>query len=227
MKLRFAIVALALLTACSNGSQSTTSQGSPAPAPTNSVNFPLYGGSTVMSARQWKQTVTGDTANSQRLVFGQGAGTYTGHEVVAQSTATMSQLESWLSGLRTKPPSGFTPSVTGSVIDRARIHARELGLDFNTFEQMVDGKRHDVVVVAIDPQTLNTKAGPLLGWISKYKMLPQALRDPIDVQARERTGFSVSEALDQNSVIGAALGALDQLQASGNRGILVLDASKL
>ena len=55
----------------------------------------------------------------------------------------------------------------------------------------------------------------MLGLIDKYPLLPRSLRDPIDQQAKERTGFTVSQALDPSQPIGAALAAARALRNSG------------
>jgi hypothetical protein len=159
-------------------------------------------------------------------VFGQGAGTYNGHEVIAHTPASMQQLREWLDGMTKNPPSGYETAVTGSGVEEARNRAQAAGLDFNAFQKSVNGKHHGIVVVAVDPELLQAKAGVMLGFISKYKMLPQSLRDPIDAQAKERTGFTITEALSPDTPLGAALGALDELRASGDRGVVLIDATK-
>jgi len=68
--------------------------------------------------------------------------------------------------------------------------------------------------------------GPVLKLISTYKALPQALRSPIDDKVKAQTGMTVSEAMAPDSPIGAALAALDDLQHTNARGIVVLNATK-
>ncbi|HUZ48409.1 MAG TPA: hypothetical protein VMW12_01570 [Candidatus Dormibacteraeota bacterium] len=227
MKFRYAAVVLAVLTACSHGS-TTTSGSSPSSetATTNPVDFPLYAGSAVVATRDWHATVGATTAQNQRSIYGQGAGSYAGHEVIAQTSATLPQLESWIDTIDRMPPLGYTVALKGSALDEARLRANALGLAFGSFEKPIAGKRHTVVVIAIDPAQLDAKAGSFISLIGKYKMLPAVFRDPIDAQAKARTGFTVSEALDPNTPIGAALGALSTLRSSGQRGIVLLDASK-
>jgi len=227
MKFRYAAVVLAVLTACSHGS-ATTSGSSPTSetATANPVDFPLYAGSAVVATRDWHATVGATTARNQRSIYGQGAGSYAGHEVIAQTSATLPQLESWIDTFDRTPPLGYTVALKGSALDEARLRANALGLAFGSFEKPIAGKRHTVVVIAIDPAQLDAKAGSFISLIGKYKMLPAILRDPIDAQAKARTGFTVSEALDPNTPIGAALGALSTLRSSGQRGIVLLDASK-
>jgi len=81
-------------------------------------------------------------------------------------------------------------------------------------------------VLVVDPQTLDAKAGPMLGVVGKFKLLPQSLRDSIDSQAKKQTGFTVSEATNPDSPIGAAVGALAQLRDFGGHGVVVIDAVK-
>jgi hypothetical protein len=111
-------------------------------------------------------------------------------------------------------------------MESARRHAQVLGVDFQVFRHTVDGQPHALVVVALDPSTFNRKAGPVLALIDRYSMLPQSLRDPIDEQVKQRTGYTVGEALDPSQPLGAALSALKTLRDSGQRGVVLVDASK-
>jgi len=212
-----AVLLAAALTACSQSSQSqsssTTTASSPAAAPTNPTGFPLYAESTVLASKAWSQ-------NS-------GAHSYTGLEVVAQTPATLDQLNTWLKGISATPPDGYTVAASGSGLDTAHAKARALGADFQVFEHTVNGKRHELIVLAIDPATFDQKAGPVLGMLARYKMLPQALRDPIDAQVKQRTGFTVSDALTPNTPIGAAVAAVDQLRSSGQRGVVLVDGARI
>jgi hypothetical protein len=65
-----------------------------------------------------------------------------------------------------------------------------------------------------------------LSLIDKYSLLPQSFRDPIDQQAKARTGFTVSQALDPSQPIGAALAAARALRDSGQRGVVLVDGAK-
>ncbi len=231
MKRAFAIFAAAILAACSHTSQSSNTSGSnaqatPGAVATNNTDFPLYNGSVIVTSRDWTQAVTGSTASTDKGVFGQGAGTYAGHEVIAHTPATIQQLRQWLDSMEKSPPAGYAPAATGSGVTEARNRAAAAGIDFDAFEKEINGKKHGIVVVAVDPVLLQSKAGPMLGFISKYKMLPQGLRDPIDAQAKARTGFSITEALSPDTPLGAALGALDQIRSSGDRGVVLIDATK-
>ncbi len=212
------VLLLAAVTACSqstqskSSSQSSTAQ-SPSPAASNPTGFPLYAESTVLASKAWSQ-------NS-------GSEHYSGLEVVAQTSATMSQLNTWLKSLAANPPSGYSVAVSGSGVEEAHSRARAMGIDFQVFEHTINGKRHGLIVAAIDPTLFDEKAGPVLGALNQYKKLPQAFRDPIDSQVRARTGFTVSDALAPNTPIGAAVAAVDELRSSGQRGVVLVDGARL
>lgn len=219
-----ALGVIALLCACAGGNHA--GGGSPSPSATNPIAFPLYGGAAVLSARSWHTTISKRPGFADSAVFAQGAGTYDGHDVVAGTQALMPSLETWLGDLSAHPPAGYSVAISGNGVDAVRAHTRDLGVDFVAFSGTENGKRHGVVVMAVDPQTLDAKAGPMLGLIGKFKLMPRALRDPLDAQAKRQTGFSFSEATNPDTPIGAAVAALDQLRNFGGRGIVILDAIK-
>jgi hypothetical protein len=193
---------------------------------TNSVSFPLYAGAEVLSAHEWRSTISAHPGVADSAVFSQGAGTYEGHDVVAGTQAMMPSLEAWLQDLSEHPPSGYTIALSGNGVEAVRTHTRQLGVDFVAFQGVENGKRHGVVVLTVDPETLDEKAGPMLGVIGKFKLLPRTLRDPIDAQAKKQTGFTVTEATTPNTPLGAAVAALDELRDFGGRGIVLIDAVK-
>ncbi|MGB6986737.1 MAG: hypothetical protein WBD74_12255 [Candidatus Aquilonibacter sp.] len=208
-----ALALILLLSGCSQSGQSTSSaSASPVAAATNPIDFPLYNGSTVLTARDWHGSA-GSTA-------------VTGREVIAESSATLDTLEGWLHDISANPPQGYTVAASGSSIDVAHRHAQALGLQFQVFSHEENGKTRELVVVVLDPTTFEEKAGPVLSLIDKYSMLPQSLRDPIDAQTKARTGFTVSQALDPSEPIGAALAAARTLRNSGQRGVVLVDAAK-
>ncbi len=211
-----AVVLLAAVTACSQSSQSRSSSESstaqsPSPAATNPTGFPLYAESTVLASKAWSE-------NS-------GSQHYSGLEVVAETAASMNQLNTWLTSLSANPPTGYSVAASGSGVTEAHTRARAMGVDFQVFEHFVNGKRHALIVAAIDPSTFDEKAGPVLSALNQYKKLPQAFRDPIDAQVRSRTGFTMSDALAPNTPIGAAVAAVDELRSSGQRGVVLVDGS--
>jgi hypothetical protein len=220
-----ALVTAFLLGACSGGSHGG-SAGSPSPQATNPVAFPLFSGADVLSSHEWHNTISSRPGAVDSTVFSAGAGTYDGHDVVAGTQALMPALEAWLGDLNAHPPAGYTSAISGSGVDAVRSHTRYLGVDFVAFQGTENGKPHGVVVLAVDPQTLDQRAGPMLGVIGKFKLMPRTLRDPLDAQAKKQTGFSITEATSPDTPIGAAVAALDQLRDYGGRGIVLIDAVK-
>jgi hypothetical protein len=220
---RLAALSLVLVLAACSGGHGT--QGSPGSG-NDPIAFPLLGGSQVLSSHAWHETIHSRPGVGDNAVFTQGAGTYDGHDVVAGTQALMPSLEAWLRDIETNPPAGYTVAMEGNGVDAVRTHTRDLGVDFAVFENTENGKRHGVVVLAVDPQTLDEKAGPMIGVIGKFKLLPKTLRDPIDAQAKKQTGFSITEATSPDTPIGAAFSALDELRDFGGRGIVLIDAVK-
>jgi hypothetical protein len=218
-----ALAAVVLLTACSGANHGS---GGPSPAATNPVDFPIFDGAEVLSSHGWRTTISKRPGVADSAVLAQGAGTYDGHDVVAGTQAFMPTLEQWLQEISVNPPAGYRLAITGNGVDAVRTHTRELGIDFVAFEGTQPGKRHGVVVMVVDPQTLDEKAGPMLGLIGRFKNVPRMLRDPIDAQAKKQTGFTISEATNPDTPVGAAVAALDELRDFGGRGIVLIDAVK-
>ncbi|MEO6834779.1 MAG: hypothetical protein ABI231_02585 [Candidatus Tumulicola sp.] len=223
---RFAAAVALTAAACSGGNHAGGAGQKPSPAATNPVDFPLFDGAAVLSSRAWRQTVTSRPGIGDNAVFTQGSGTYQGHDVVAGTQALMPSLEAWLDGLNAHPPSGYSSAMQSGNADAVRVHTRDLGVDFAVFQRSENGKQHGIVVLAVDPEMLDAKAGPMLGAIGKFKLLPQSLRDSIDAQAKKQTGFTLSEATNPDTPIGAAIGALAQLRDFGGRGVVLIDAVK-
>jgi hypothetical protein len=213
-----------LLTACSSAGHGSAAGSSASTS--NPVAFPLFSGSEVLSSRGWHTTISKKPGLADSAVLSQGAGTYDGHDVVAGTQALMPVLESWLANLSANPPPGYAVAMTGNGVDAVRTHTRVLGIDFVAFEGTDTAKKHGVVVMVVDPQTLDEKAGPMLGLIGRFKHVPSMLRDPIDAQAKKQTGFSITEATNPDTPLGAAVAALDQLRDFGGRGIILIDAVK-
>jgi hypothetical protein len=64
----------------------------------------------------------------------------------------------------------------------------------------------------------------MLSYLNRFRYLPAFLRGPIDAQAQAQTGFTVSEALDPTTPIGAAIDALGRLNDANARGVIFIDA---
>jgi hypothetical protein len=218
------LLATGLLAACSGAKNSA--EGSPSPTATNPISFPLFDGANVLSARAWHNTISAHPGAVDSAFLAQGAGTYDGHDVVAGTQAMMPALETWLDDLAANPPPGYHVAITGNGIDAVRTHTRALGVDFVIFQGPDQDKTRGVAVMVVDPETLDEKAGPMLGLVTRFKHVPSMLRDPLDAQAKKQTGFTISEAIDPQTPIGAAIAALDQLRDFGGRGIVLIDAVK-
>ncbi len=186
----------------------------------------MFDGAAVLSSHEWHTTISQRPGFIDSTVFSQGQGKYDGHDVVAGTQALMPALEAWLDDLAAHPPDGYTVAISGNGVEAVRTHTRDLGVDFVAFQETGNGKRHGIVVLAVDPQMLGERAGPMLGVIGKFKLLPRTLRDPLDAQAKRQTGFTLTEATDPDTPIGAAIAALDQLRDFGGRGIVLIDAVK-
>jgi hypothetical protein len=226
MKFKMLVLAALLAAAACSGGSGSGGAASPSPQASNLIAFPLFDSSSVLAAHSFSQTVSAQGKGGLNDMLGQGAGTYNGHEVVAGTLAVMPALETWLHDLTDHPPAGYTVAASGNGVDAIRARTRDMGLDFAVFQNTVDGKTHGVIVLAVDPKLLDQKAGPVLGMIGKFKLLPQSLRDPIDAQAKKQTGFTVTELTQPNTPLGAAVDSLDELRTFGGNGIVLIDATK-
>ena len=226
------LVALLAATACtgrnsSGTSGSSTAQGgSPAAAPTNASDFPMYQGATIVVAKDFSQNVDASALKMAGGALAQGSGTYAGHQVIARTSASLDDLAKWLSDEEKAPPQGFTIPAAGSQISTARAQAKRYGIDFAPFLRDENGKKHGYIVIAMDPSLLDAKLGPAIVMIEKFRSLPGALRGPIDAQLKSRTGISGSEALDPASPLGAALAAYDDVKSTNSRAIVIVEATK-
>ncbi len=214
MRVIFVALLLPLLVACAHSA--------PRPAPTNPAGFPLYPQSNVLAVRDWHGSLSSSERNA--LGIANGGGTYVGHEVVTATQASFDDLLVWLHQIDAHPPDGYRVGLWGSGVDVAREQARSAGIDFSVFERAERSGTHDVVVVTVDPLLLQRKAGFMLSALTRFRYLPAFLRAPIDAQARAQTGFTVSEALDPNTPIGAAVDALGRLNDAHGRGVIFIDA---
>jgi hypothetical protein len=226
MKLKMLVLAVLLVPVACSGGSGSGGAASPSPQASNTIAFPLFEGSSVLTSHEFTQNVSAQGKGGVNDLLGQGTGTYNGHEVVAGTLAVMPALEGWLHDLSDHPPAGYTLAANGNGVDAIRARTRDMGLDFAVFQNSVNGKTHGVVVLAVDPKLLDQKAGPMLGMIGKFKLLPQSLRDPIDAQAKKQTGFTITELTQPNTPLGAAVDSIDQLRTFGGRGIVLIDATK-
>lgn len=225
MQKRLFVLALALVVpaACSQ-QQQNTSHGPAAAAPiANPLDFPLYNNAKIVSSHDFTQTVNTTAQGTRGQLMGHGNGTYSGHEVIASTPASFAQVSAWAHALDEHPPKGYVQNVNAT---QGHEQAQRFGLDYATFQRTENGKTKAVLVVVMDPAKVNARVGPVLKLISTYKALPQAMRGPIDDKIKAQTGMTVSDAMAPDSPIGAALAALEDLQHTDARGIVVMDATK-
>lgn len=226
MQKRFAFVpsllAALALAACSSN-QHSSSQPTAAPSIANPMDFPLYKDARVVATHDFTQTVNTTANGTHGELMSHGNGTYKGREVIASTSASFSEVSAWARGLDEHPPSGYTATVNST---QAHSEANRFGIDYATFQRTQQGKTTNVLVVVMDPAKVSMRVGPVLSLISTYKKLPDAMRAPIDEKVKAQTGMTVSEATSPDSPVGAALAALEDLQHSNARGIVVLDAAK-
>jgi hypothetical protein len=216
-----AAAALLLLAACARHEEAAHETATAHAAPANPSSFPLYRGSAV---------VTVVPVDSSRVIAAMKASdphadlpqNFRGHEVIAQTGASMHDLNAWLDALGKAPPQG---------LHRVEQHGgkSQIGNDRTilsglTFESA--GGRRAVYVIAADPRKLRDQLGPVFALIENYGAVPGVLRAPIDDQAKKQFGYSVSEMLDKRSPAGAVIDALERLRSENRRGILLIDETR-
>jgi hypothetical protein len=220
-----AVVAGALLCACAKhdaGSDQPARQQRPALR--NPSAFPLYSGSTVVTV------VPVDSAQIFAAIRASDPHAslppnYHGHEVIAETSASMAQLRTWLRGLKSSPPAGLrdtsqTKNGRSSGDGNAYVDS-DAGATFDS----ASGDR-SVFVFTADPRQIRERMGPAFALFDSYSAVPGVLRAPIDEQSKKQFGYSVTEMLDEKSPIGAAIGTLKRLQDKDRRAILLIDESK-
>jgi len=147
-----------------------------------------------------------------------------GHEVIAESSASIRQLDGWVIGLEKAPPRGLMIAERLDTPDPT-LNGRNSSGGVSTSFDSTDGARH-VYLIAVDPKRLREEAGPMFALIENYSAVPGALRGPIDQQAKQQFGYTVSEMLDEKSPVGAAVAELKRLSETDRRAILVLDLAQ-
>jgi hypothetical protein len=229
-------VAVLALAACSgnagsSGQNATTgaaAAGAPAAATAaNPTDFPLVDGATVIASKNFSQTVDASQVKGGGAAFAQGSGTYASEQVIAKSDKSLDDLATWLAAQSKTPPAGYAAvSASGSSMDQAHSMAKKYGIDFAAFTKTVDGKKHGLLLIAMDPAGLDKKLGPAIGLMEKYASLPAMLRGPIDTQLKTRTGMTGTEMLDPGSPLGAALAAYNDVKSTNQRALVLVEATK-
>ncbi|HEY0395343.1 MAG TPA: hypothetical protein VGD01_12675 [Candidatus Elarobacter sp.] len=190
--------------------------------PVNPSSFPLYAHSTVItvvpvdSSAMFAALKASDPHSSVPKNF-------RGHEVIAETGATMHDLNVWLDTLKKAPPRGLR-RVSSDGSGRSGIGSDRSTLSAISFESAGGGR--SVYLVAADPRKVHDALGPALALIDNYQAVPGVLRGPIDDQAKKQLGYSVSEMLNEHSPAGAVMAALKRLQSANRRGILLIDETR-
>jgi hypothetical protein len=220
---RFAIACMCislLVAGCAKNQQTTNPAGNQSPgALTNTTELPLYEGAVVIDTRQFEQMV--DPAKDKSSPFARlGKGTYTGHEVVASTPATVADLDTWLAQQGAAPPSGYTKQNVPASVE-ATTH--KYGIDFVAF---VSGTNKGATIVVMDPKLVTAKLGGVLKALQQYSSLPAPLRQGMDSQIKQRTGWSITELMDKSAPLGAAIAAMNDFKDSDKRAIILMSAQK-
>ncbi|MEA2719824.1 MAG: hypothetical protein QOJ39_1688 [Candidatus Eremiobacteraeota bacterium] len=149
---------------------------------------------------------------------------YRGHEVIAETSASMAQLEAWIRRLKSSPPHGLRDT---SHKTSSRSHDGGVDMDSDsgaTFDSAAGDRT--VFVFTADPRKIRQQMGPAFVLFDSYAAVPGMLRAPIDEQSKKQFGYSVTEMLDANSPVGAAIATVKRLQDKDRRAILLIDESK-
>lgn len=220
VRIRCTVIAAvaAALTACTPRSQAPTHVSLPSKSLANPTGIALLQPSTVIDVHPIVQTVPENPDVPQ-----DASGTYAGTEVLAETTATMEQLDAWLGRVAKAPPSGLTPkSVSGASMQQ--LH--QYGVDVMGFGDDADPSHRGILLVVMDPKRVHQGLGVALDLIGHYRDLPDSLRKSIDDRMKSQVGFTASEALDPSAPLGMTLAAVQQLQSTDDRAIIVVDVSK-
>jgi len=215
-----------LLAGCSGQSGQGTANGpaggaSATPATiANPTDFALAADAKILDAKPFNQTVSAGEGASHK-VLAQGAGTYSGHSVIAQSSASLADVKAWLAKEEQTPPEGYA-YVPGSADPKAAAFAAKYGVTYAVFRKGAKG----AVIAVIDPKMAHDKLGFVLSLVDKYKMVPEMMRGQIDQEVKKTAGMSVTEALDPSAPIGMTIEALKEVNGSDNPAIVVFDATK-
>lgn len=225
IRLVAAVAAAAVVFGGCGGRQTTTEQTS-APRErarlANPSDFPLYPRSEVVAVVPISsaQMVAAMRASDPHADVPKN---FHGHEVIAETSASMRQLGAWIAALKASPPRGLHKLSDRSSPSGLNENGPDtaVGATFQT----ADGER-SVFVVAADPRKLHEAMGPVFTLIDSYSAVPGVVRGPIDEQAKQQLGYSVTEMLDVKSPVGAAVATVKRLPSGDRRAILIVDESK-
>ncbi len=217
------VLGVALLCAC--GGRGGQQAATPAPRGNlhNPSTFPLYPQSrvTVVVPINTKQIFAAIKASDPKASLPPN---FRGHEVIAETNASLRQLETWVIGLEKAPPRGLERAEVLDTPDPT-LDSRSSSGGVSTSFDATDGSRR-VFLMAADPKRIREMLGPVFTLMDSYSAVPGALRGPIDDQAKQQVGYSITEMLDEKSPVGAAVAELKRLSGTDRRAIVVLDLSQ-
>ena len=219
-----AALAILLISCASNQRQNAAPVSTPTNALTNDTGLPLPENATIIDSRKYQQTI--DPSEQSGSAFAAaGKGTYDGHEVIASSSASYQDLAKWLESV--PAPAGMKKTDVGGKIkvDSSTLDevVHKYGIDYAAF---VDKSGKGATVVVMDPKTVTKKLGVVLTALQRYNTLPEAMRQAMDEQIKQRTGFSVAELTDKSAPLGAALAAMSEFRDSDARAIILLSGER-
>ena len=109
---KYTVIAIAigatLCAGCSGtgGKNTASAPRATAAAIANPTDFPLGADAKILDAKPFNQKIASGEGPGG-TVLSQGAGTYHGHSVIAQSTAPLADVKAWLTKLEAAPPAGY------------------------------------------------------------------------------------------------------------------------
>jgi hypothetical protein len=217
-----AVVAAALLCACTHSDTQRESGPQTGRVVENPSDFPLYPRSVVVTVVPVSsaQIFAAMKASDPSIDLPRN---FRGHEIIAETGATMKQLDAWITALKTTPPRGLHKVSDKDASATFSSKERNIVLGAN-FENASGGR--SVFILAADPRKLRETLGPAFALIDNYQAVPGMLRGPLDGESKKQFGYSVTELLDAKSPVGAALAALKRMQSGDRRAILLIDESK-
>ena len=221
----FAIFSLSLsLIACSGNKQNVAQNPQPTASLANETGLPLPENATIIDARAVHETIDPSQSSGSALAEA-GKGTYNGHEVVASADASQQDLETWLASVPV--PEGMKKTDPGAKIkvgsDTLTTMAHRYGIDYIAF---VSPNGKGATVVVMDPKIVTGKLGAIVSMLDKYNSLPEPMRQAMDSQIKQRTGFSIAELTDKSAPVGAAINAVKEFRNSDKRAIILVSGEK-
>jgi len=222
------VLTIALLCACGRGGGEHRDSQSPLGPVKNPSDFPLYPRSEVVSVVPVDSTqmfaaihASDPTAHVPE--------NYRGHVIIAETGATLAQVQSWVAALQSAPPRGFRETTTHPRTSHKRTSSDKNRFDINgdgtaQFET-ADASRW-VYLITAEPRKIYEQGGALFALIDAYSATPDFLRGPIDDQARKQTGYTITQMLDAKSPAGAIIAEIKRLKSTDRRAILLIDETK-